>query len=76
MNAADSRCQSAASNCASTSERNSIDCGVDADDVLAIVGARDEDKASAGAEDKVDAVGVGAEDGDDIGDGAFADAGG
>ena len=70
MNAADPWCQS------STSERNSIDCGVDADDVLVIVGARDEDDASAGAEDEVDAVVVGAEDGEDIGDDAFAGAGG
>ena len=45
MNAVDPWCQSAASNCASTSERNSIACGVDADDVLVIVGARDGDDA-------------------------------
>ena len=37
---------------------------------------RDEGYASAGAEDEVDVAVVGAEDGDDIGDGALAGAGG
>ena len=48
----------------------------DADDVLVIVGARDVDDASAGSGNKVDAVVVGPEDRDDIGDAAFAGAGG